>query len=429
MASLKSNPVLGQTNKTKDDHVQHIYQLITQGKTHQAFTLIDQLDLTQAPVALMLKGLNHYHNGDLKQAISILQQCTEQYPNFSPAYNNLGTIQNKIGRFNQSYQLFTQALQLEPNNLSVSINLIMVCTKLRRYSEALQRLKDALKKWPLNYSLAVQASNIYSNLARHDLALKYAKIALTKAPLNRSCAVTRLFNGTYMMSDSRSDHYVNARRWAKRIEERIERVKQKINIDLAPLPNHNEIIRIGYLSADFRRHAGIYTTRKTLPNHNRKRFEVHCIYNHVIFDRETEALKTKVDGWHNIFGKNDLEATLAIRKLKLHILIDLSVSTDGGRPELIALRLAPVQMSWMHFDTSALQEMDYWLTHPYLNPASIQPLSSEKIIYLDHGALPFDPPEIERPKRLSTMQRYPKNHIIFGMFNNWRKANDHCLQA
>ncbi|MEM7071032.1 MAG: hypothetical protein AAF403_04660, partial [Pseudomonadota bacterium] len=380
------------------------------------------------PIILTLKASIYSKMRQYNIAIGLLQRCTKNFPEYFNGWNDLSVVLVLVGRWQEAYKALLKAADLEPENTLVYSNLVSLFIQLHSFSRALKTIKPLLDKADQHANIAIHACSLFSYLGSHDLALKYAKKALTIAPKQHQSITVKLFSGFYQPADSRSDHYVNARRWAKSIETRIQPSKEHINIDLAPLPKDHEIIRVGYLSADFRNHAGIYTTRKSLPAHNRDRFEVHCIYNNSLYDHETKQLQKHVDGWHDISKLNFIEACVKIRKLKLHVLIDLSVASHGSIPELIALRLAPIQATWMHFDTSGFKQMDYWFTHPYFNPLSMQPLSCEKLIYLQHASLPFDPP------KAPFIKRKPKNHhkkepIIFGSFNNLRKISDHCLRA
>jgi predicted TPR repeat methyltransferase len=75
--------------------------------------------------------------GSFNQAIQILQDLVREYPHFSAAFNNLGTVyfaQDQLAEAAKSYQT---AIDLQPNYADAYYNLALALTKLGRTEEAI----------------------------------------------------------------------------------------------------------------------------------------------------------------------------------------------------------------------------------------------------------------------------------------------------
>ena len=93
----------------------------------------------------------------------------------------------------------------------------------------------------------------------------------------------------------------------------------------------NTRLRIGYVSADFRKHSVAYFFEGLLKNHNSNSVEIFCYYNNYIIDQTTELLKTYCENWRSIFEMKDKDILKLIKNDKIDILVDLC----GHTPETI----------------------------------------------------------------------------------------------
>src|SRR5262249_38988792 len=62
-------------------------------------------------------------------------------------------------------------------------------------------------------------------------------------------------------------------------------------------------LRVGYVSADFRRHSVSCFIEPLLRHHDRTRFEVHCFFDHARSDDVTKRLAAHAEHWHDIAGE------------------------------------------------------------------------------------------------------------------------------
>jgi predicted O-linked N-acetylglucosamine transferase (SPINDLY family) len=184
-------------------------------------------------------------------------------------------------------------------------------------------------------------------------------------------------------------------------------------------PVRRERLRIGYVSADFHRHATSYLMAQVLERHDRSRFEVF-VYSHGRSDGS--AMRQRIEGASEHFA--DLQASSIadmahrIRDDEIDILVDLKGYTQHSRPPLFAMRAAPLQVSYLGFPgTTGADYIDYVIGDPVVTPLEHAPFYSEKIAQLpgcyqcNDGTRPIPRP----PSRSS--QGLPEDGFVFCAFN------------
>jgi predicted O-linked N-acetylglucosamine transferase (SPINDLY family) len=73
------------------------------------------------------------------------------------------------------------------------------------------------------------------------------------------------------------------------------------------------VLRVGYLSADFRTHSVAFFLEPVLACHDRRRFRLICYSNVLRGDATTRRLKELADEWVDIHELGDEEAAARIR--------------------------------------------------------------------------------------------------------------------
>jgi predicted O-linked N-acetylglucosamine transferase (SPINDLY family) len=100
----------------------------------------------------------------------------------------------------------------------------------------------------------------------------------------------------------------------------------------------------------------------------------------------------------DIDGPNDaLHIAEKVYQDEIDILIDLDSVTLDLTSEVMALKAAPVQATWLGWDASGLPGVDYFIADPYVLPDSAQDYYSEKIWRLPQTYIAVDGFEIAVP--------------------------------
>ncbi len=143
-------------------------------------------------------------------------------------------------------------------------------------------------------------------------------------------------------------------------------------------------LRIGYVSADFREHPTAHLMRGLFRCHDRGRFEI-CGYSLRGDDGSAyyRQIRDDCDRFVDLSAMDNAAAARRIRADGVHVLVDLMTYTNYARPEIFALRPAPVQVGWLGFPgSSGADYLDYLLVDPVVLPPEQTRFCSEQPVYL-----------------------------------------------
>ena len=117
------------------------------------------------------------------------------------------------------------------------------------------------------------------------------------------------------------------------------------------------------------------------------------------------------------------ETVRRIRQDGVDVLIDLNGYTTLARSEILALRPAPVQASWLgYLGTSGARWYDYLITDRFVTPEDRQSFFTERFLYLRHCYCPSDTRREIAPLAPSRDEcGLPSSGFVFCCFNNQYK--------
>jgi len=147
-------------------------------------------------------------------------------------------------------------------------------------------------------------------------------------------------------------------------------------------------IRIGYVSADFRSHNHFHRIHNLFEKHDHGRFEVFAYSLRAGDDsRFRERAEGTADHFRDIAGQAGLRAARQIHADGVQILVDLNGYTSGARPDIFALRPAPIQVHYpIGFPgTLSADFIDYLIADRVLVPPDMVPFYSENLVFLPEG--------------------------------------------
>ncbi len=169
-------------------------------------------------------------------------------------------------------------------------------------------------------------------------------------------------------------------------------------VPLAPPPRGADgRLRIGFVTAYFRRHSIWKLFRGWMENLDRTRFAVHGYWTGASADAETPHARAACDRFVEGLGFEALAA--AIRADAPHVLIYPEIGMDPLSHKLAALRLAPVQCaSWGHPETTGLSTMDWFLTSDLMEPPGEAGRYTERVERLPGLSIDYAAPSVELAK-------------------------------
>jgi predicted O-linked N-acetylglucosamine transferase (SPINDLY family) len=193
-------------------------------------------------------------------------------------------------------------------------------------------------------------------------------------------------------------------------------------------PAAGEVIRLGYVSADFCTHALASFVEPVLRRHDRSQFRVFCYNNGRNRDAVTERLQASADVWREIQAWPDDAAAQAIRADRIDILIDVSGHTSGNRLQLFARKPAPVQLSYLgYLNTTGMAAIDYRVTDACADPAGLSDQAhTERLLRLPQTLWCYEPPADAPP--VCAPPALQRGYVTFASFNHIAKLNQRVLE-
>ena len=187
-------------------------------------------------------------------------------------------------------------------------------------------------------------------------------------------------------------------------------------------------LRIGYVSADFKRHPVGYFLSAVLSAHDHAVTEIYCYSNQVTDDDMSVRLRACADQWRSISRMADTDVAALICRDAIDILVDLSGHTGGNRLTMFALRPAPVQVSWLgYFGTTGLSSIDYILADRFIVPEGEQKYFTEAVWRLPGCYLCYTPYDLD--VRVGLPPALNDGNVTFGCFNNRAKITDDTVRV
>ncbi len=291
----------------------------------------------------------------------------------------------------------------------------------RKYKSAVEKLEKARLQFKQDHRILTQLSEIQMELGNYDQAIELANSSLRIFPDNKTL---RLNLASWISSQSSSpleikNHYES---WC--LDYLDEPINELDDQQFSRQLNEDDVLKIGYVSGDFKNHAVRYFIEPYLRNHNKKAFEIHAFMTDVS-DEITEILKESIENWHSMKDVPTSEFVQKIKDLGIHILVDLSGHTQGERLDVFAERAAPIQVTWWGFmQTLGMREMDYRLTDSVFSPPGTDAHFTEKLWRLD--CLTAYAPPLNADSLFESP--WKKNgYVTMVSINHSRKVSDQAL--
>jgi protein O-GlcNAc transferase len=354
----------------------------------------------------------------LNEAVQVLEKALLQAPNNFNLLNNLGVIYRDQGKLVDAANCFQKAHITQKDSFAACFNLANTLRELKQYSAACAKYQIAAKLSSDNPLVYIGLGQVYMDLCQYDLAVNCFKKALKIKPDNEM-ALCNLVNGLMFVCDwselkkwnqqldratqaaiklkntseempflnlcRHADPKLNlivAKAWSKKIDAHVSYVKRKLNFDRRSTKKSK--ITIGYLSNNFKDHPTSHLIYPIFSFHNRNKFNVFCYsYGENDHSRYRVKIKDNCDKFVDLRQYGDEDAARQIYDDQVDILIDLSGYLSGARPEICAIRPAPIQVRWLGMaGSSGAKFYDYLLADKIVIPEEESIYYTEKIIYL-----------------------------------------------
>jgi len=307
-------------------------------------------------------------------------------PHYVQALNNLGRLLEIRKDFPAAEDMLTRSLRLDPRQPNVITHWV--------------HLRQKQCKWPVFSSSA-------SGIAEEQLMAATSALAMLSA------------SGDPAQQLAASRRFVEAK------------VAQQVTPLSGPQGYGHERLRIGYLSSDFCAHAVSILTAELYSLHDRSKVEVFG------FDWSREdgsPLRARViagmDHHIRIHSLDDEQAARLIRLHEIDILVDLHGLTLGARPNILAHRPAPVQVTWLGLPgPTGMSAIDYVIADPFVLPPELEPYFTEKPLHMPRSFQINDRQRAIGPRPSRAANGLADDAFVFCAFNNNFKFNPEVFDS
>lgn len=174
-----------------------------------------------------------------------------------------------------------------------------------------------------------------------------------------------------------------------------------------------EKLKIGYLSYCLRGHSVGWLARWLFQHHDRDRFQLYgyFINNYAISEPLHEWYLDQVDKVNK--ASNSYEIIEQVYNDEIDILIDLDSITLDVSCEVLAVKPAPIQVTWLGWDATGIPGVDYFIADPYVLPNKAQEYYSEKIWRLPETYIAVEGFEVGVPNLRRDQLNIPSDAIVY----------------
>jgi predicted O-linked N-acetylglucosamine transferase (SPINDLY family) len=393
-----------------------------------------------------------------EEAETAFREAITVQPQYASGHGSLGMTLQQLGRLDEAEQVFRAALNVLPEHVLLHVGLAHVLVDAKKLGDAEATLRRALElngrslvaMTSLSVVLNLQGrltgsahvaqraaqgapnsadANATFGHALHRLGLneQATQFLLRGWQLGDSPAAGSSFlhHLNYLTNVTPADVFKSHRAWAQRYADRIPLLR--------PHPNDRDPerrLKVGYVSADLRRHAVSHFVEPLLGAHDRERVEVFCYSAVRTPDDVTARLRSRVgeDHWRDIARVNDNRAAEMIRADGIDVLIDLSGHTEHNRLLVFARRPAPVQATYQGYpNTTGMNAMAYRISDAHADPPGMtEPFNAEQLVRLPRTAWCYQPPE--PAPDVSDLPARRNGRFTFGSFNRLAKIGGQTVE-
>lgn len=342
-------------------------------------------------------------------------------PDYAEAHNNRGNVLSELGRLEDAERSLRHAIRIQPDYAEAHANLGIVLRGQRKLSEAERCARRAIELKPDYAEAHNDLGVVLFGLGRVPEAERSYREALA---LNPALAVAQ-GNLAYLLNcgSARSPaeilaaHREFALRFCPPADPRLHRNAR----------DPGRRLRVGYVSADLRRHSVAFFIEPVLVRHDREKFEIFCYSNSAHADAVTERLKSCTDQWREVFSLDDEALANMVREDCVDILVDLGGFSANNRLSAFARKPAPVQATWLGYPTTTgMQQMDYRISDWVVDPEGAERLNVERVVRLQGSYFCYGGPGLE--PEVGTLPGLRDGRITFGSFNNLSKIGQETMR-
>ena len=384
--------------------------------------------------------------GKLPHAVQHLQHAVNADPRNPAGWGYLGDMLNNLKQFKKAAESYRRAVNLRPSDAKFRLHLADALQNGKRLGEAGVEYLNAYRLAPTNAQVLVgllHCKIAQTNWTGYEQLNRETQTALDASLSRGEPSPMSPYQTLFLPLPGELKRRIAVSWAARTVKQAVESsgaASRDIrsggsawaDVDSETAPKR---LRVGYISRRFERYAGTQLMLRLFGLHDRAQFEIHA-FAHGPDDGSTErqTVRHDSDAFHDISALSPVQAARAIAEQGIHVLIDYDGHHDFNNLQVLALRPAPVQVTFLGFagTTGAVGAVDYIIADNIVIPDTVEARGSytENIVYMPHTYQPqdhriqFDMKNVPSRAELGL----PKDAVVFANFNRNDKIDPRAFR-
>lgn len=322
----------------------------------------------------------------------------------------VGQILHLIGDSKRAKDLFVELSKTVPY-ASIDVDIAAACAVQQLTSERHHYLQRAFEKQPENPCLWNVLGTSYLGMNCKDKGLELLGRSIEKIPTHKFSFSNYLFYSHYAEELDCQKIFEDHKRYAK------FNANVEVITDYKNSPDPNRPLRIGFISPDFSRHPVGTLIEPFISLSDKDNFELFAFSNVSKEDGQTKKLRGLFDHFRRVSGLASRKVVEMILEDQIDILVDLAGHTGNNRLDVMAYKAAPIQVTYLgYFDTTGLEQVDYFLTDSLMSPPETQKYHTEELFCLPSTCLSYNA-AIDTPN-ITPSPCLKNGYITYGMYSS-----------
>lgn len=364
-------------------------------------------------------------SGRVDEARQALESAVALNPDFYPAYINLGSALERLGRSAEAIQQWTELANRLPQITGSNLNYKLTAMK------QIGRVLEANKLNPNAEHVLRQSLDLDPNqqdVLQHYVALRVAQCEWPVIQPWEGAPRKTFMKGTGPLSMAvyTDDPMLQLAAGWKYCRNFIGYPDHdyRARHDTPERKAKKGRLRIGYVSSDLRHHAVGFIMAEVFGLHDKEKVEVFAYYCGIPHEDDMKArIRSTIENWVDITNLTDEQAAQKIMDDGIDILVDVNGYTKDARTKVFALHPAPIIVNWLGFPGSMGSPYHHYIiADDYIIPKEHELYFSEKVLRLPCYQ-PNDRNRIIAETPTREAMGLPENVTIFCSFNGVQKIS------